>query len=68
MSATMHKKSLFEPATEVHAVSDVNFELYEGRPGTGGRKRLWQVHHSRALMSMLDFEGSIRSAGATSGD
>lgn len=60
----MRKKSLFEPATEVHAVNDVNFELYEGETlGLVGESGCGKSTTGRALMSMLDFEGSIKVRG-----
>ncbi|MBB5322627.1 ABC transporter ATP-binding protein [Marinobacter oulmenensis] len=60
----MRKKSLFEPATEVHAVNDVNFELYEGETlGLVGESGCGKSTTGRALMSMLNFEGSIKVRG-----
>lgn len=60
----MRKKSLFEAATEVHAVDDVSFVLHEGETlGLVGESGCGKSTTGRALMSMLDFEGSIKVLG-----
>lgn len=60
----MRKKSLFEAATEVHAVDDVSFTLQEGETlGLVGESGCGKSTTGRALMSMLNFDGTIRVLG-----
>ncbi|MDB4837847.1 ABC transporter ATP-binding protein [Marinomonas sp.] len=60
----MRKKFMFEPAKEIHAVNDVNFKLYEGETlGLVGESGCGKSTTGRALMSMLNFEGSINVLG-----
>ena len=60
----MRKNSLFEPPREVHAVDHVNFVLHEGETlGLVGESGCGKSTTGRALMSMLNFEGSIKVLG-----
>lgn len=60
----VRKKSLFEESREVHAVDDVSFTLEEGETlGIVGESGCGKSTTGRALMSMLDFTGSIRVLG-----
>lgn len=60
----VRKKSLFEEACEVHAVDDVSFTLEEGETlGIVGESGCGKSTTGRALMSMLNFTGSIRVLG-----
>lgn len=60
----VRKKSLFEPPREVHAVNNVSFTLEEGETlGIVGESGCGKSTTGKALMSMLDFSGSIRVLG-----
>lgn len=64
VSYPIRKKSMFEPAKEVHAVNDVNFKLYKGETlGLVGESGCGKSSIGRALMSMLNFEGVIKVLG-----